>query len=55
MAQWFMVGVASVVTVAPAHAGVLDRLPEPGGYALLVLGLTGLTIGWLGARGQHKD
>jgi hypothetical protein len=55
MAQWVLVGIASVVVITPAHAGILDQLPDPGDYALLALGLTGLTIGWLGGRGQHKD
>ena len=55
MSHWVLVGIASVEFTAPAHAGILDQLADPGSYALLVLGLTGLTIGWLGARGPRKD
>ena len=55
MTNWVLVGIASVVVTAPAQARILDQLPDPGNYALLALGLTGLTIGWLGARGRRKD
>ena len=55
MAHWVLVGIASVVAIAPAHAGILHHLPEPENYALLALGLTGLTIGWFGARGRRED
>ena len=55
MSHWFLVGIASVGTVTPAQAGILAQLPAPGDYALLALGLTGLTIGWLGAKGPRKD
>lgn len=55
MAQSVLGVIAALVAATPAHAGVLAGLPEPGNYALLALGLTGLTIGWLGARGPRKD
>lgn len=55
MSHWVLVGIASVATVTPAHAGILEHLPDPGNYALLALGLTGLTIGWFSGRGQRKD
>jgi hypothetical protein len=50
---WF--GLVGTVAASPAHAGALAAPPDPGNYALLALGLTGLAIGWLGARGPRRD
>lgn len=55
MMTMVLAGIASVVAVSPANAGIPAPLAEPANYTLLALGLAGLVIGWHGARKRPRD
>jgi hypothetical protein len=41
---------AAIALIGPVYAGLLDRLPPHGDYALLGMVMTGLAVGWVGGR-----
>jgi spore maturation protein SpmA len=55
MSQMVLSAIASAVASGTAHAGLLLALPQAENAMLLALGLTGLTVGWLGARKRPDD
>lgn len=46
---------AAIASGSSGYAELLDRLPKPGDYALIVMVLTGLAVGWFGGRNRPSD
>jgi hypothetical protein len=55
MSQLVLAVIATIALGGSAYAGLLDRLPQPGDYALFAMVLTGLTVGWFGSRKRPMD
>ena len=50
-----MAVVGSIAIGGSAYAGLLHYVPQPEGYALFGMVLTGLTVGWFGSRKRPAD
>ncbi len=45
----------SIALGGSAYVGLFAHLPQPNDYALYAMVLTGLTVGWYGARKRPVD